>query len=120
MPRAVQPFSTATRTWNSATGRSKSGASVQLCDGMMALAYVVGAVCGDVGDLPIRRDLAQQLKQIGRIPNVSAGDLDCPDLRCLLVDPEVDPVQDAALRVPCVRAFHSPSTSALIPVLSIK
>ena len=64
----------------------------------MALSGVVGAVGCDTGDVRISGDLGQQFGQHGGIPNVAAGDLDCPDLQCLPVDPEMDFAPDAALR----------------------
>jgi hypothetical protein len=66
-------------------------------DGVVALARVVGPVGGDACDLLIGRDLAEQLRQHGRIAYVAAGDLDRPDLQRLLIDPDVDLAPDAAL-----------------------
>jgi hypothetical protein len=66
-------------------------------DGVVALSRVVGPVGGDACDLLIGRDLAEQLRRHGRVAYVAAGDLDGPDLQCLLVDPEMDLAPDAAL-----------------------
>ena len=65
-------------------------------DGVMAFSGVVGAICGDTGDVLIGGDLGQQFGQHGGIPDVAAGDLDRPDLQRLFVDPEMDLAPDAA------------------------
>ena len=76
-------------------GRDDCG-SPAIGDGIMALSGVVGAVGCDTGDVLISGDLGQQFGQHGGIPNVAAGDLDGPNLQCLLVDPEMDFAPDAA------------------------
>lgn len=53
----------------------------------MALARVMGSVGSDAGDLLVVRDLVKQLRQLERVPNVAAGDLDRPDLQCFLINP---------------------------------
>ena len=62
----------------------------------MAFSGVVGAICGDDGNVLIGGDLGQQFGQHGGIPDVAAGDLDRPDLQRLFVDPEMDLAPDAA------------------------
>ena len=49
----------------------------------MALARVVGSVCGAAADLLIGRDLGKQLGQDGRIAHVAAGELGSPDFQRL-------------------------------------
>ena len=63
---------------------------VPIRNGIMALARVKGAVCGDATDLLFGWDLIEQFRQHGRVADASAGELDGSDLQCLLVDPEVD------------------------------
>ncbi|KAA8603155.1 hypothetical protein AL036_22595, partial [Salipiger aestuarii] len=65
-------------------------------DGIVTLACIVGAVCGDAADLLIGRDLVEQLRQHGRIADVAAGELDGPDFQCFLVDPEMNLAPDTA------------------------
>lgn len=65
-------------------------------DGVVTLARIVGPVCGDVADLLIGRDLAEQLRQHGRIADIAASELDRPDFQCFLIDPEVNLAPDAA------------------------
>ena len=54
-------------------------------DGVVALAGIISPIGGDAGNVLIGRDLGQQFGQHGRVTNVAAGDLDRPDLQCLLV-----------------------------------
>jgi hypothetical protein len=63
---------------------------------VVAFAGVVGAACGDTGDVLIGGNLGQQFGQHGRVADIAAGDLDRPDLQCFLVDPEMDLAPDAA------------------------
>lgn len=88
-------------------------------DCIMALTGVVGAVGCDTGDHLIGMDLAQKFGQPARFTYVAAGDFDRPDLQRLFVDPEMDLAQTHRVAPPCFRAFHSPSPSTLMPVLSI-
>jgi len=62
----------------------------------VALPGVVSAVRSDAGDFLIGWDMAEQLGQHRRIPNVAAGDLDGANFQCLLINPEVDLPPDAA------------------------
>jgi hypothetical protein len=50
----------------------------------------MGFVGGDEADGLIRRDLGQQLGQHGAVANPAAGDLDCPRLHGVGLDPKVD------------------------------
>jgi putative transposase len=59
-------------------------------------ARVVGPVGGDACNLLIGRDLAEQLRQHGRVAYVATGDLDRPDLQRLLINSDVDLTPDAA------------------------
>ena len=108
----------------------RSGATGR--NGVMALAGVEGTVGGDAGDLLIGRDLVKQLGQHGRIAHITGRELGGPDLQCLLVSSPSRRMfhapagqrmwilrQTRRLAPPCLRAFHSPSPSTLIPVLSI-
>ena len=86
----------------------------------MALSGVVGPICCDAGNLLICGDLGQQFGQHGSVADVAAGDLDCPNLQCFLIDPEMDLAPDATLGtamlagVPITFTF----TLDLMPVLS--
>lgn len=62
---------------------------------IVAFACVVGTICHDVADFPIRRDLAEQGRQNRCIANVTPGDLNRPDLDRFLDNPELDIVPDA-------------------------
>lgn len=64
----------------------------------MALSGVIGAVGDDPTDHRIRRDLVQQLWQYGRVTNVAARDLDRPDLKRFLVDPDMYLAPDTPFR----------------------
>ncbi len=76
-------------------------------DGIMAGARVVGAVGRDGGDLLVRRDLGEQLRQHRSVADIAGGDLDRPHLQCFLVYADVDLAPDPALgaamfaAVPC-------------------
>jgi hypothetical protein len=77
-------------------------------------------------------DLAKQVRQHGGVPHIATCQLDCPDLQLLLIHTGMDlsliswdhaahnPVGYWMRRFgpPCLRAFHSSSPSALIPVMS--
>lgn len=69
------------------------GASI--CNGVVAIARVVGTVGRDAADLLIRRDLTQKVEQHGRIADVVSGNLDRSDLERLFVDSKVDLAPDA-------------------------
>ena len=101
--------------WHSCGG--DDCAKTAIGDGVMALARVIGPVGSDAGDRLIGRDLVEQLRQQGRIPNVAAGDLNRPDLQRFLINPKVDLAPHAAFgtgmlaRVPLTLA-HDPDASA--------
>ena len=86
------------------------GASIH--DGIVAIARVIGAVCGHAADLLLRWDLAEKIRLHRRVADVVPGDLDRPGLQRLLVDPEVDLAPDAPFgatmlaRVPLAFAFN--------------
>jgi hypothetical protein len=69
-----------------------------LGDGVVALAGVVGTVCGHAGNVLVRLDLVQYFRQNWCVANVVTGEFDGPDFRCFLIDPKVDLAPDAALR----------------------
>jgi hypothetical protein len=56
----------------------------------MAVPGVAGAVGCDTGTVLTGGDLGQQFGQPGRVACVAEGDLDCPNLQCFLIDPEMD------------------------------
>lgn len=64
-------------------------------DGVVALAGVIGTVCGDATDLLGRWDLVEQVGQDRRISDRAPGDLDGPNLQRFIVDPEMDLAPDA-------------------------
>lgn len=70
------------------------GVAVEHGDGIMALARVIGTIGGDVGNFFNGRDLAEQF---GQHRHIAAADIDRPNLRCFLVDPEMDLAPDTAL-----------------------
>ncbi len=99
----------------------------------MALAGVEGTIGGDTGDLGVGWDLVEQFRQHGRIAHITGGELSGPDLQRLLVNSPSRRMfhspagqrmwilrQTRRFVPPCLRAFHSPSPSTLMPVLSIK
>jgi hypothetical protein len=64
------------------------GASVG--DGVVALACVVGIICGDRPDSHINGALAEQLGEYRRIPDVASGYLDSMHLQRLFIDADMD------------------------------
>ena len=88
---------------------------------------------GDARDFLVGRDLVEQIGQDRRVADVASGDLplgDCPAITCRQWTARTSSVsssiprwilrQTRRLGPPCLRAFHSPSPSTLIPVLSIR
>lgn len=69
------------------------GASI--CNGIVAIARVVGTVGSHVADLLARRYLAQKVGQHRRIADVASCNLDRPGLKRLFVDSKVDLALDA-------------------------
>jgi hypothetical protein len=69
------------------------GASI--CNGIVAIARVVGAVGGHAADLLVRRYLARKVGQHWRIADVVSGNLDRPGLKRFVVDFKVDLALDA-------------------------
>jgi hypothetical protein len=59
------------------------------CDGIVALARVVGTVCGDAADVLIWRYLAEQVWQHRCVAN-AAGDLDGPYLLRFLINANME------------------------------
>ena len=56
---------------------------------IVAFACVVCPVCCDAAELLIRRDLIEQIRQHGRVPDAATRDLDCPYLQGFLIDPNM-------------------------------
>ena len=84
----------------------------------MAFVCVEGAVGGDAGDLLLSWDLVEQLGQHWRIADVAGGELGRPEFQCFSSIPMWNLRQTLRFMPPCLRSFHSPSPSTLIPVLS--
>jgi len=82
-------------------------------DGVMAVAGVEGAVGGDGGDLLLRRDLARQLGQHGRIADLTGGEPGRPDVQGFLINPDVDLAPHAPFRA----AMLAPSSGKQSPGL---
>jgi hypothetical protein len=104
---------------------------VPSCNCVVAFARIVGTITGDATDLLVRRDLIEKIGKYGRISDAAARDLDRSYLECFLIDPPSQRMyhspagqwmwilrQRRRFGPPCLRAFHSPSPSALMPVLS--
>ncbi len=85
---------------------------------LLAFAAVIRPICENVADVPIEGDLVQNFGQHGSITDVAAGD--CPNFQRFPVDTMCTLRHVRCLEPPCLHVFHSPSPSALIPVLSIK
>lgn len=77
-----------------------------ICDGSVALACVIGAVCSDTADLLIDRDLIEQIRQHSRITDEAPGNLESADFQCFLVDPKVDFAPDSPLLTPMRVLLH--------------
>ena len=50
-------------------------------NGFVAFVRVVRPICSDAADILVGRDLVQEIGQHGSIPDVTAGDLDRPNLQ---------------------------------------
>jgi hypothetical protein len=98
----------------------------------MTLARVEGAVCGDAADLLIGRDLIEEFGQHVRGALEPMALRRSPSPTSLVVNSAARissvfssiPIwilrQTRRLEPPCLRAFHSPSPSTFMPVLSTK
>jgi len=103
-------------------------------NGIVALSGVVCTVSCDTGDLLIGWDPGQSLGWHRRVADIAAGDLDSPDFKGFLINPEMDLAPDTTLwtamlaSVPLPFALRCPAGAStgcgregtLIPVLSIK
>src|SRR6056297_1396029 len=106
--------------WLGVLAGRDDGVCAAVCNGVMALARVVGSVRGNRSDLYIRRNLVQQLGQHRRVA----------DLALVISMARISSVCSSTPRwilrhrrcfePPCLRPCHSPSPSALMPVLSIR
>ena len=70
------------------------GASIR--NSIVAIARVVGPVCGHAADILLRWDLPEQIGQHRRVADVVSGDLDRPELQRQLVNSKVDLAPDAS------------------------
>ena len=75
-------------------GRDDSGGTSG-GDGIVALAGVKCAICGDTGDLLVGWDLVEKFGQHGRVTNIAARELGCADFQRLFVNSYVDLAPDA-------------------------
>jgi hypothetical protein len=55
----------------------------------MGISSVIRPICSDAADVVIGWDLIKQFRQHRRIANIPGGDLDCLNLQCFLVNPNV-------------------------------
>jgi hypothetical protein len=98
---------------------------------IVAFACVVCSVGRDAVELLVWWNLVEQVSQHGSVPDAAARDLDCRYLQRFLIDPNMylapqPPFRPtrcpagywAAIPERGLAAFHSPSPSVLIPVLS--
>lgn len=84
-------------------------------DGIVTLAGIVGAVCGNTADLLSGRDLVEQFRQHGCIANVATGELDRSDFQSFLVNPEVNLAPDAAFGAAMLAGIPLPFALDLDP-----
>jgi len=89
-------------------------------NGIFALPGVVGTVGCDAGDLLIGRDLASSLGSMGASPISLLVTFNALTFSVSSSIPRWILRQTRRFGPPCVQAFHSPSPSTLIPLLSIK
>ena len=73
-----------------AAGRNH-GDGVSGGNGFMTGPGVVGAICPDLADGPVIRNLRRQLGQHGRIADTRPGDLGHPDVQRFRVNSKVNP-----------------------------
>jgi len=88
-------------------------------DGIVPLAGVERAVGSDAADLLIWWDLVQKLGQHGRVTNMLVVNSVARISSVVSSFPMWILRQTLRFVPPCLRAFHSPSPSTLMPVLSI-
>lgn len=80
-------------------------------DRLLAFAGVEGAVGCDAYDLLSGRDLVEKFGQPGHVAHIAGGELDRPNLKRLLVDPDLDALPESsflasmAVGVPLSLAF---------------
>ncbi len=91
------------------------GASVG--DGVVAFARVVGTVRGDRSDFHIRRDLAEQFGQHGRVTDVAPSDLEGSDFQSLFIDADVDLAPYPAHKAAAIEAVASTGGQLTPPVM---
>ena len=90
-----------------------NGCSTSGRDGVMALAGVERAVCGDAGDRLFARDMVGQPGQHGRVAHVTGGEFGRADLQCLRVNSDVD-LAPRALSAICPRTMASAAFRAAV------
>ena len=66
-------------------------------NGLVAFARVVRPICGDAANILVGRDLVQEIGQHGSISDVTAGDLDRPNLQRLFINSAVDLTPNTSL-----------------------
>ena len=87
---------------------------------IVAFARILGPVGSHAAEVLIGRDLAEQVGQHRGIANAATGDFDRTDLKRFRIYSDMYLAPEPSLGPPCLRALHSPSPSALMPVLSIR
>ncbi|AHD02246.1 regulator [Leisingera methylohalidivorans DSM 14336] len=63
-----------------------------------AFAGVISPVCRDTAEVLIGRELVKQLRQHGRVTNITGGDFDCANFQRFCVDPDVHLTPDPPFR----------------------
>jgi hypothetical protein len=114
--------------WFGILAQRNDGFGTPLGHGIVTFARVVGAVrclatvClqavrggRDAGDLLIDRDLAEQLGPHRGVAHIAAGDFNCPNFQCFLVDPEMDLALDTAIGTTVLASVPSAFTLHLDP-----
>jgi hypothetical protein len=91
---------------------------IACCNRIVAFACIVCTVRYNTPDLFVWWDLVEQIREHRRITSATAGCLDCTYFQFFSSIPIYILRQRQRFEPPCLRAFHSPSTFALMPVLS--
>ncbi len=74
---------------------------------LVAFSSVIRPIGSDAADVLTGWDLIKQFRQHRRITNIAGGDLDCPNLQCFLVDPNVYLAPDASFGTTLCPAAHA-------------
>ena len=94
--------------------------SASIRNGIMALARVISAVCGDAADLLFEWDLIEYYRKRRRVADATSGELNGSDLHHFLVDPEVNFPPDPPFGTAMLARIPFTLTLTLMPVLSIR